>query len=51
MTVVPMVLGSAILMIIGSLITPPPSAETIERYFPGEGKTKEVFSAVGVPAR
>jgi Na+/proline symporter len=29
-----MVLGSALLMWIGSLLTPPPTAQTIERYFP-----------------
>lgn len=34
--VVPMVLGSAILMIIFSLITRPPSRETIEKYFPSK---------------
>ena len=32
--VVPMVLGSGVLMILFSLLTPPPSRETIERYFP-----------------
>jgi Na+/proline symporter len=32
--VVPMALGSAILMVAVSLITPPPSAATVERYFP-----------------
>ena len=34
MTVVPMVLGSALCMILGSLLTPPPSRHTIEKYFP-----------------
>jgi SSS family solute:Na+ symporter len=33
MTVVPMVLGSALLMILVSLLTRPPSQATIERYF------------------
>jgi len=32
--VVPMALGSAILMVVVSLITPPPSVATIGRYFP-----------------
>ena len=32
--VVPMVLGSALLMIIVSLLTRPPSQATIEKYFP-----------------
>jgi len=31
---VPMVLGSAGCMIVVSLLTPPPSAETIAKYFP-----------------
>jgi SSS family solute:Na+ symporter len=34
MTVVPMVFGSALCMIVGSLLTEPPSRETIEKYFP-----------------
>jgi SSS family solute:Na+ symporter len=33
--VVPMVLGSALLVWLVSLVTPKPSAATIERYFPG----------------
>jgi len=35
--VVPMVLGSALLMFLVSLVTPPPSRKTIERYFPAAG--------------
>lgn len=38
MTVVPMVLGSAIFMILVSLLTPAPSAKTIARYFPAKGE-------------
>jgi SSS family solute:Na+ symporter len=34
--VVPMVFGSALLMIVVSLLTPPPRPETIERYFPAD---------------
>jgi SSS family solute:Na+ symporter len=34
MTVVPMVLGSAILMILVSLMTRPPNKSTIDKYFP-----------------
>jgi SSS family solute:Na+ symporter len=34
MTVVPMVLGSALCMIVFSLLTSPPSRQTIEKYFP-----------------
>jgi Na+/proline symporter len=34
MTVVPMVFGSAICMIIFSLLTRPPAAETLKKYFP-----------------
>ena len=33
MTVVPMVVGSALCMIIGSLVTSPPRRATIEKYF------------------
>lgn len=33
-SVVPMVVGSAIAMVIGSLLTQPPSRATIEKYFP-----------------
>ena len=32
--VVPMVVGSAILMLLVSFLTPPPSRETVEKYFP-----------------
>lgn len=35
--VVPMVLGSALLMLLVSLLTRPPSPETIEKYFPKRG--------------
>ena len=34
--VVPMVLGSALLMFVGSLLTPPPSAATIGKFFPSD---------------
>jgi SSS family solute:Na+ symporter len=37
--VVPMCLGSALLMLIGSLLTPPPSAATIEKFFPSKPET------------
>jgi hypothetical protein len=37
MTVVPMVLGSALMMILVSLLTPPPSQTTLDRYFPRGG--------------
>jgi hypothetical protein len=40
MTVVPMVLISALLMILVSLLTAPPSRATIERYFPSGGSTE-----------
>jgi solute:Na+ symporter, SSS family len=45
MTVVPMVLGSAIFMIVGSLVTRPPGAATIDKYF-----SKPQSVAVPVPA-
>jgi SSS family solute:Na+ symporter len=34
--VVPMVCGSALLMVLVSLVTPPPSQATIEKYFPSK---------------
>jgi Na+/proline symporter len=34
MTVVPMVVGATLCMIFGSLMTKPPNAATIEKYFP-----------------
>ena len=37
MSVVPMVFGSALLMIVFSLLTAPPSRKTIDRYFPPRG--------------
>lgn len=37
--VFPMVLGSAVLMILVSLMTPPPSQPTIEKYFPRRAAT------------
>jgi Na+/proline symporter len=33
MTVVPMVIGSAVLMVLVSLVTRPPSQKTIDKYF------------------
>ncbi len=38
--VVPMCLGSALLMLIGSLLTPPPSAATIDKFFPSKPETQ-----------
>jgi hypothetical protein len=34
MTVFPMVVGSALCMLLGSLLTRPPSPKTLDRYFP-----------------
>jgi hypothetical protein len=49
--VVPMTLGAAILVVLVSLITPPPSQETINRYF-ARGSTAEPRPALQVaPAR
>jgi hypothetical protein len=39
-----MVLGSAILMILVSVVTPPPSRRTIEKYFPSAGSDTVVES-------
>jgi Na+/proline symporter len=48
MPVVPVVLGSALLMCVGSLITPPPSRVTLDRYFPN--REKPIRSAEGALA-
>jgi solute:Na+ symporter, SSS family len=46
--VMPMVIGSALLMILFSLITPPPSRKTIEKYFPSSNvEAEEPLAAVG----
>ena len=37
--VLPMCLGSALLMVVGSLLTRPPSAATIEKFFPSDQRT------------
>jgi SSS family solute:Na+ symporter len=52
MTVVPMVLGSAVCMVIGSLLTRPPSQETIDRYFSPANKeiSGSTTSAAAKPA-
>jgi SSS family solute:Na+ symporter len=41
MTVVPMVFGSALFMIIFSLLTPPPSRATIDKYFNSQTPAKK----------
>jgi hypothetical protein len=48
MTVFPMVVGSALCMLLGSLLTRPPSKATLERYFPPKG-SKDV-SLTGMQA-
>jgi Na+/proline symporter len=48
MTVVPMVFGSALLMIIVSVLTRPPSQTTVDRYF---SATKSVPMPAPTPAR
>jgi hypothetical protein len=37
--VMPMVIGSALLMIIVSLLTPPPSRATLDKYFPPQERS------------
>jgi len=49
MTVVPMVVGSTLCMIIVSLLTPPPSRATIERYFPSRLERRGGFEKAGGP--
>jgi Na+/proline symporter len=51
MTVVPMVLGSAICMLLGSLITSAPSAATIAKYFPANNKSATDREALLSPQR
>ena len=48
--VVPMVLGSALLMIVVSLVTPPPSQRTVERYFSMESSASPGAGAGLKPA-
>ena len=48
MTVVPMVFGSALLMILASLVTRPPSQGTIDRYF-SKLKTQSVPTTLAAP--
>jgi hypothetical protein len=47
MTVVPMVFGSAIAMIVFSLVTRPPSQRTIDKYF--ASAAAQPASAAAVP--
>jgi solute:Na+ symporter, SSS family len=47
--VVPMVLGSSVCMILGSLFSTPPSQATIERYFPPSRQSHEPLGAVVAP--
>jgi solute:Na+ symporter, SSS family len=54
MTVVPMVFGSAFFMIAVSLLTPPPSRQTIEKYFPstrGELSASPAVASQNPPTR
>jgi Na+/proline symporter len=54
MPVVPMVIGSAILTILGSLLTPPPTRATIEKYFPPKSEPREPaygYSVGAAPVR
>jgi Na+/proline symporter len=44
-SVVPMTIGAAILVVLVSLITPPPSTRTIERYFSYERGARDVTGA------
>jgi len=46
MTVVPMVFGSALFMIFGSLLTKPPTRATIEKYFSAEQPSTPVAVTV-----
>jgi SSS family solute:Na+ symporter len=48
--VLPMVLGSALLVIGVSLITPPPSRATLEKYFPSNTASKSGASLTQMPS-
>ena len=49
MTVVPMVIGSALFMLIGSLLSAPPSQKTIDRYFPSaRAETEPAAAGAGI---
>jgi Na+/proline symporter len=52
MPVVPMILGSTLAVIFGSLLTSPPSRKTIARYFPDEQENalERGFEPVGIRA-
>jgi Na+/proline symporter len=43
--VLPMVLGSALLMVLVSLLTPPPSQATVNKYFPPRQREQEAKAA------
>ena len=52
--VVPMVLGSAVVMVLFSLLTPAPSRATIEKYFPTRNTglpDSETPAAIGTTSR
>jgi hypothetical protein len=40
-----MVLGSALLMVLVSLLTPPPSQATVNKYFPPRQREQEAKAA------
>jgi SSS family solute:Na+ symporter len=46
MTVFPMVVGSALCMLLGSLLTRPPSKATVDRYFPAKESKDVQYSGV-----
>jgi SSS family solute:Na+ symporter len=48
MPVVPMVIGSSVLMVVVSRLTPAPSARTLERYFPADA-VRSRQSAIRIP--
>jgi Na+/proline symporter len=45
LSVMPMCLGSAVLMVVVSLLTPPPSRATVEKYFPPTPKNENPSKA------
>jgi SSS family solute:Na+ symporter len=47
--VVPMCIGSALLMFVVSLVTPPPSQKTLDRYFPPRPRTEQTTTGRETP--
>jgi SSS family solute:Na+ symporter len=49
MPVVPMVIGSALCMLVFSLLTAPPSEQTVDKYFPAQRRRVDLEAALETP--